>query len=229
VFAAIGVLGALTALGLGVTEVTAQRHETRSRLWRGGRPPRRVSDALADDGMYGLGVEVEAREALEAAQLTGRHAPYVERDVDEVLRDRLAAASRTANASIIVLDGPSKAGKSRTVLEALRVVAQPANGGLADAPLVEPKDAAALATLASGPPLRELKARVPCVVWLDDIEPFVRAGDEGLNVETLADWFNQWGCPVLLLATAGGKSRGTAPTSDYADHLANLLARLSAA
>jgi hypothetical protein len=158
VFAAIGVVGALSALALGVAEIRAQRHETRARLWRGGRPPRRVTEALAEDGMYEVGVELEAREALDAAHLTGRHAPYVERDVDELLRDRLAAASRTPNASIIVLDGPSKAGKSRTVLEALRGVAQQANGGLVDALLVEPRDAGALATLAFGPPPREVKS-----------------------------------------------------------------------
>jgi TPR repeat protein len=220
---AVGVLGAVIALALGVAEVRTHRREARAELWRDGRSPRPVNVALADDGMYGVGVETEAREALAVAQLTGTHAPYVERDVDGVLRDRLVAASTSHRASLIVLEGPSAAGKSRTALEALRAVAQLSDGGFADAVLVEPRDARALATLGSGPPPRELRAPVPCVVWLDDIERFVTAGSEGLNVGTVAEWFSQWARPVVMLATAGGKGRRAALAADYADPLGNVL------
>jgi tetratricopeptide (TPR) repeat protein len=91
--------------------------------------------------------------------------------------------------------------------------------------LIEPANAAALARLASGPPPRELKATVPSVLWLDDIEPFITAGENGLNARVLPDWFSAWARPVLIVGTAGGKGRRSAPAGEYADPLDDLLRR----
>jgi tetratricopeptide (TPR) repeat protein len=222
VFAAVGVVGALVALALGIVQVRAERREEWDALWRG--RPGRVKEVLAGEGIYCAGVETEAREALEAAGLgDARHAPYVERAVDKPLRDRLSAAAVQQKATLIVLSGPSKAGKSRTVLEALRVVADAPGGALAQAVLFQPEQhAAAFATLAAGLPPPELKRDGPCVVWLDDMELFVKAGD-GLNARTLPVAFERWKRSVLIVATEGGKGRRAAPSGEYADPLADLL------
>jgi hypothetical protein len=120
VVAALGVAGTVIALGFGAAEVGAQRREARAALWR--RAPCAITVALANDGMYAVGVDKEASEALRIAGVTGRHAPYVWREVDEALRARLCGAAKERQTTLIVLRGPSKAGKSRTVLEALQAV-----------------------------------------------------------------------------------------------------------
>jgi hypothetical protein len=106
--------------------------------------------ALAIDGMHALGVDKEASDALLTAQLSGRYAPYVWCQVDEMLRERLCGAAEERQTTLIVLRGPLKAGKSRTVLEALRAVGESSGGALDDAMLIEQANAAALARLARG-------------------------------------------------------------------------------
>ena len=65
---------------------------------------------------------------------------YVDRAVDRELRTSLRAASQCQGASLIVVRGPSKAGKSRTLYQAAREVAP-------DAWVVAPRDAEALRVL----------------------------------------------------------------------------------
>ena len=224
-FSGVGVIGALVALGLGAAEVQAQRREAADSLWS--RPPMRLKSALADDGMYRLGVDHEAREALEAVGVDDDHAPYVARDVDAALCERLEEAAGRTGVSLVVLRGPSKAGKSRTLTEALHTLARRPTSAFSDAVLVEParptENPAALVTLASAPPPRELKANVPNVIWLDDLEPFVTADANGLNARTLQEWFVDWARPILVVATSGGKGASTGAASGYGEPLANLL------
>ncbi|MCX4666258.1 tetratricopeptide repeat protein [Streptomyces sp. NBC_01381] len=94
--------------------------------------------------------------------------PYVERDVDEVLREAVARGG------LVVVVGDSTAGKTRASYEAVRavlpgrrVVAPPPGGHLERAPEVVER------------------AGVPCVVWLDDLERYL--GPEGLEPDVLED------------------------------------------
>jgi hypothetical protein len=105
VFAAVGVVGGLVAFGLGLAQVRADRRDARTALWREG-DPRPLREALAGDGIYRLGAEVEAQAALSAAGLVdARHAPYIGRDVDEALRAQLVAGAQQPGATLVVLCG----------------------------------------------------------------------------------------------------------------------------
>jgi cellulose synthase operon protein C len=214
VFAAIGTMGALGALVLGALQVSAEKREAREALWR--ERPRSVAETLSNDGIYAVGVETEAREALQAAGLAHRvHAPYVERAIDEPLRARIEQATARDEVTIILVSGASKAGKSRTLLEALRVAAP-------EAWLIRPSGAAGLASLARGRPSGQLGKHRPFVIWLDDIEPFVGVGDDGLSEPTLRA-LSRCNRPVLVVGTQGGKGRQQANVSDFNDPLRDLL------
>jgi hypothetical protein len=195
VFAAIGVLGAVVALALGVLLFRAERED--ARRTRNYDEPQRVDEALAGEGMYNLGVAPEAPEALETVGLRNkRHAPYLPRPADGELRERLSAAAADVSVSLIVVEGPPAAGKSRTLLEALSEV-------LPQALLIHPTTPEALLGLAAdGPPARRKKGA--CVLWLNDLERFAGYGDKRLNVRTLR-LFNEWKRPVLIVAAFGGK------------------------
>jgi hypothetical protein len=114
--AIVGFVTALARLALEVARQRAESRETWSALLR--RPPERVAELVASAGFYELGVETEAGEALAAlGRSDDRHAPYVARDADAELHTRLLAASAGDRAELIVLSGPAKAGKSRTLAE----------------------------------------------------------------------------------------------------------------
>lgn len=210
--AAVGVLVALAAVVGAVKYARAEREEDARKIWGDG--PRRVADALADEGMYDdLGVETEAPEALDELGLDEEwHAPYLPRrnrfglDVDSELCARMKRAfAGGTGATLVVLGGPSKSGKSRTLLEAL-------GKALPDALMIKPLDAGALAALAyEGPPGKLRNS--PWVLWLDDLEPYVRYDDTGLNVKTLRR-FDRWPKPVLLVGAVGGKGRVLGDVAD---------------
>jgi tetratricopeptide (TPR) repeat protein len=214
-FAAIGVAGALAAFAFMLLQQRAEVHEDWQALWQ--RRPARVRE-LPDDWIYTLGVENEAPEALDTAGLRGcAHAPYAPRYLDEQLTRRLKNAAEVDTVDLITVFGPPKAGKSRTMLEAVR-------GTLGDAWLIAPKPTpVSLAGLAS----RGVPPAVgdgPCVVWLDDVELFaVAPGGDGLNDATL-EGFRQWRRPVLVLGTAGGKGGGQLTGFErYAEPTCDLL------
>lgn len=190
----------------------AQAQERAAREWS---EPIRIGDAQSRGHFYELGVETEAPQAIDALS-GGNSVPtaYRWRRVDEELDRRLGAASGTHGTHLIVLAGPSKAGKSRTLLEA---AARQVSGAW----LVAPRGADALERLAgSGPPLR--RAHGDWVIWLDDIETFARRG-AGLDLTTLRA-FAQWRAPVLVLATQGGKGSGAMSASD-SELVSDLLTR----
>jgi Flp pilus assembly protein TadD len=180
--------------------------------------PVRVKELSATGGFYELGVAPEAPEALEGAGLGDReHAPYVERDIDELeLRPALRTAAIKDAPSLIVVYGPSKSGKSRTLLEGAAVT-------VPDAWLIVPENATALGTLAGGKPPRQI-GNERCVIWLDDIEPFVGPGDHGLSARTLRA-LEDWDRPVLVLGTAGGRGRELpgADAVSFAEPISDLL------
>jgi hypothetical protein len=91
--------------------------------------------------------------------------------------------------------GPAKAGKSRTLLEALRQCAAP--GGLE---LIAPTDGEALRELLM--PGQDLRlGHAPGVLWLDDLEPFL---NQGITLQTLREW-HAGGPGRIVAATYGGK------------------------
>lgn len=121
----------------------------------------------------------------------------------------------TMNVTLIILSGPSKAGKSRTMLEALRTT-------LPEARLMVPKNRAALARLASGEPRANRSGDV-AAVWLDDIELFAAwPGEDGLNTAALKN-FARWQAHVVVLATSGGKGSQHSAPEEYAEPTRDLL------
>jgi hypothetical protein len=121
---------------------------------------------------------------------------YVARRVDAALRAALADARGKRKVSLIVVRGPSKAGKSRTLYQAASEV-------VGDAWMVAPTDAGSLTELIKPGGLPALEFG-PVVLWLDDVEDFVRGGAQGLTPAAL-NHLGEWERPVVVLATSGGK------------------------
>jgi hypothetical protein len=96
--------------------------------------------------------------------------PYIPRDADAELRDRLSAEP------FVLVTGPRLAGKTRTAREAL--VQE-----LPDARMVVPRSAAAFARLVSLDTPTELPG--PTVLWLDGLADYLREG--GLDGRVLDD------------------------------------------
>ena len=190
----LGLFGAIAGLAQKWRHERAKTRESQElALWF---PPVRLRAAAANGTFYEVGVETEAPDALQLLGLQpGDHAEYVRRTVDDALQHRMRGAVARGGAHLIVVAGPSKAGKSRTLLEAAAQV-------LGEAWLIAPRHASAIAALARGMPPQGLDEQA-CVVWVDDIEEVVRRS-EGLNEQTL-DAFNDWNRSVLILATRGGR------------------------
>ena len=99
---------------------------------------------------------------------------------------------------LVVVSGPSKVGKSRTLFEAIRGVSE---GGVSrPLRILAPIDTEAVrALLASDQSSR--RNRAPTVLWLDDLEPFL---NQGLSFQMLSQWHA--GNPHrVVVATYGGK------------------------
>jgi tetratricopeptide (TPR) repeat protein len=190
--AAVGLAGAVVGLVLKALHEAAKGAELAAALWA--RPPLRACDVEIE--AYSLGVDWEAQEALDALGGDLEHAPYLERDLDKRLHHELSRAAARPEATLIVVSGRSKTGKSRTLLEAVAVT-------LPDAWLWVPRDPSALAKAAGAGAPRKSGADA-CVIWLDDLEPWAKPRDQGLNSQTLTA-LGGWGQPVLVLATEGGK------------------------
>jgi TPR repeat protein len=187
--AALSVLGIVVGGVLQLREIRAKRSERLEEMVPGG--VKRVREL----GREEAGVAREAPEALATLhRSTGDE--YLTRDVDERLDSELASALHDEEARLIVLAGPSKAGKSRTLFEAMR-------RQLSDAEWVAPADVDALDELMKPggmPPLTGSTA----VLWLDDLELYVRVGLRGMGLRVLkrlSEDDRRW----IVLATAGGK------------------------
>jgi len=120
-----------------------------------------------DIGLRELGVHPAAQTGIHSAGQDdlAEQPPYVPRDQDAELDDALRRGG------LVIVEGRSAAGKSRTAAEALRRVA-------AGRPLLVPADSATLRALAEA---GEHLSRA--VVWLDDLESFL--GPDGLDVHLL--------------------------------------------
>lgn len=137
-----------------------------------------------------IGVDAAAPTAL------GQGVPdYVARDVDADLRTAVEAALNGGGDWLLVVAGPSKVGKSRTLFQALAscskveqlVLFAPANGNAVRS-LLDPAQ-----PMANKPRY--------AVLWLDDLELWLT---EGVTVQTLREWHSirpGW----IVAATYGGK------------------------
>ena len=121
---------------------------------------------------------------------------YVPRRADDAIRSAVDAALDGRGPWLVVVEGPSKVGKSRTLFEALRSCARQRK-----IELVAPIDAAALKSFLTTRETRSLGAG-HLVVWLDDIEPFLNAG---VTWQTLNAWRSRASSPAIAVATYGGK------------------------
>jgi len=184
-------IGAAGALARGVIAVRRARLEGRQERAEAGR---RLRVGVAPVGQIDptlVGVDPAVQTILPG----GRVPAYVGRNVDAVLREAVAAGLRGAGPWLLVVIGPAKAGKSRTLLEALCRCAPP--GGLQ---LIAPADGDALSALLM--PGQDLRlGQAPAVLWLDDLEPFL---NQGITLQTLREWHA--GRPDrIVAATYGGK------------------------
>ena len=158
----------------------------------------RVVDALTDDGLYTFGAEQEAPEALRAVGLTAvEHPPYLLRKVDRDLREALMRAAGRGGLSVVVLSGPSKAGKSRSFLEALRAT-------LPQAWIIRPESGRAVVELSSARP--PAGSGETYVLWLDEFEQYVGYQDQGINRQMLKS-FADWRGAVIVAGTYKGVRR----------------------
>jgi tetratricopeptide (TPR) repeat protein len=191
---------------------SAERRESLEDLLR--IPLARVKDVSERDGFYMLGVETESRRALTALGQT-THARYVRRDADGLIRARLQTGIEAGGVSVVTVSGPSKAGKSRTLAEAVAAC-------VPEAWLIAPTDARAFYSLARRRAPSQLDHASGCVIWIDDIEPFV--AEHGLNAITL-ELLRSWRRPVLVAATHGGKGGKVTTDAAFAERTGDLLRR----
>jgi Tfp pilus assembly protein PilF len=139
---------------------------------------------------YQLGADKEADQDAPAA--------YVPRDRDADLRTALADARTAAEPRMVVLRGPSKSGKSRTLYEA--VAADP---DLRKATVLAPRSLDDLAAILDD--RRPAPACGTVILWLDGLEQFVSPGHVGMDRDAL-DELARWRPSVVVVATAGGTS-----------------------
>lgn len=174
-------------------------------LGPGGRVPR-----VGELGLRELGVHPAARAWPQTAAEPGlaEMPDYVARDCDA------AVEAAMAGGGLVILEGRSAAGKSRTAAEALRRAAPGRQ-------LLAPHDGAAVRALAgSGRQLRN------AVIWLDDLEQY--AGDGGLDAHVLNRLCPPGRTDVVVLATLRAEARraleaGPTPFSASAGSARRLL------
>lgn len=166
---------------------------------------------------YEIGVDQEAPQAKEEAG-EGDHPEYLERDRDSDVRGALEAALTAGQPRMVVLSGGSKAGKSCTLFRAAQTV-------LGGHQLVAPKPGPSnLSELVRPEGLPKL-APGAAVLWLDDLEDFVGA-DDGMRPSMLEGGLAEWGRPLVVLATEGGKGlarRSERESKELADPIRKLL------
>jgi tetratricopeptide (TPR) repeat protein len=170
----------------GVADVAAEEERKRTELLR--RAPVTAVDAIDPTE---IGVDAAAQDILPG----GAVPDYVPRDVDGDLREAVEAALDGSGRWLVVVMGPSKVGKSRTLFQAVMTSAR-----RRPLELVAPVDADALrATLGSVD--EPAPGQTHTVLWLDDLEPFL---NDGVTMATLREWRSR--APGgIVVGTYGGK------------------------
>jgi tetratricopeptide (TPR) repeat protein len=151
--------------------------------------------AVGDLDAYDAGAAPESPEAL-AFIASGAERRYIERDIDHRLGACITDALDSEKTRLIVIAGPSKAGKTRTLFEVTRSVAP-------EALLVAPRSFESIEALVK-PGAIPSRRSGSLVLWLDDLEQFVRVGGRGMHRAVLGA-LDKRKESVVVLATAGGK------------------------
>jgi hypothetical protein len=167
----VAAAGAVTSVGIVVwkarKEAAGDRAELR-RLLKVEIKPVSAVDPLT------IGVDL----AVSARQSDSGLPPYVPRRVDQVLSDAIVAALNGSGAWLVVMEGESKIGKSRTLFEALR-----AHPGANRLHLVAPEYRYAPRSILL--PHETVAISGAQVLWLDDLELFL---NQGVTLKTLREW-----------------------------------------
>ncbi len=137
-----------------------------------------------------IGIDRAAQDILPGGEVP----EYVPRDVDGDIRAAIDAALDGSGGWLVVVEGPSKVGKSRAFFEAVTRCAQ---GRKLE--LVAPVDAEALRKLVASD--EGSTDATHTVLWLDDLEPYL---NEGVRLATLRDR-HAGGRGRMVAATYGGK------------------------
>jgi tetratricopeptide (TPR) repeat protein len=122
-------------------------------------------------------------------------AAYLPRDIDELVVEALGRALNSSSPWLVVVCGPSKMGKSRTLFEALRWTSENHEELL----LIAPTDGEAARSLLAPGQFPDVGSSRP-VVWLDDLEVFVA---EGVGLDILRELNACSGS--IVVGTYGGK------------------------
>lgn len=149
-----------------------------------------------------IGVDPASQDILPGGEVPA----YLPRDVDRRLDDALAQALDGDGRWMVVLCGPSKVGKSRSLYEALRR-RDLKNGDLL---LVTPTDGEAVRSLLNPAEARAREVATRAVVWLDDLETYAA---EGVGLSFLQEGHRR--SSVVFAATYGGK--GSERTRELGD------------
>lgn len=184
---AIAAVGALARVLIAIKQGGIERSRERVELDRRLRIPIRV---VTDLDPRAIGVDPAAQTVLPG----GETPDYVPRLADEAVRRAIESAIDGDDRWLIVVCGPSKVGKSRTLFEALRGCRR-----ADELCVVAPVDGDGLRSLLTPAPGPRMADRRP-VLWLDDIEPFIA---QGVSLDTLREWHRSTAMPVL--GTYGGK------------------------
>ena len=180
---AAAVFGAVSARGKALLEQRAEERDVLPRHVLTAAGSGRLRRVWELDDPIALGVhpaEVVTR-VMGGQIITDRVPPYVPRDVQQQLRELVAAGG------FVLLVGDSTAGKTRAAYEAVRAL-------LPDHVLVAPAGRRSLAAIV--PAVQEQRR---CVVWLDDLERFL--GSDGLTVNMVDRLRGAGERDALVLAT----------------------------
>jgi tetratricopeptide (TPR) repeat protein len=182
---------AATAVAITLTVVYARSGTLKERQARELGLRFQVARVNAVDPMrVGVGVPAPAqRKAADKYLSRGRDG-----ELDRAVRTALSPRARQW---FVMIVGRSTVGKSRTLFEALRRF--DANSQQDRLQLVAPKNASALRDMFD-PSKGSLKVKGPAVLWLDDVEGFLR---DGMAVDDLLRWRSS-GPRRMVAATLGG-------------------------
>ena len=146
-----------------------------------------------------------ARSALEPT-------PYVHRDHDQLLNELIEMAAANTLKGIILLEGKSSTGKTRSLFEAIHH-----RLGLSWTVYI-PADARAVRALAQHKDLLDQ----PTVLWLNELQRFLAPGRTGLNIRVMQDLYDAAAAPLVVVATIWEEKRPT-PGDDLQTESLKLL------
>jgi len=185
--AVVLLLGAVARLAIGAKRTSLEDSIEQASLDARLRVPVGGVDTIEPTA---IGVEPASQDILPGAEWPD----YLPRARDADLGDAVEQALEGTGRWIVALCGPSKAGKSRSLFEALLSCAE-----RRQIRVVAPVNGDAIRSLMA-PGHGVVERGKDHVVWLDDLEVFI---DGGVDLDMLRTWHQRDG--VVFVATYGGK------------------------